>query len=103
MDEKIPKLATVDVGGVRRAIFDLGERAKVAILYVTEGEDKLLKYPQMFRASKLMILNKIDLLSYVKFDVEKCIEEYAKEVNPRIEILQVSATIEKRRADSLNK
>ena len=102
MDEKIPKLATVDVGGVRLAMFDLGERAKVAILYVTEGEDKLLKYPQMFRASKLTILNKIDLLPYVKFDVEKCIE-YAKEVSPRIEILQVSATIGKRRADSLNK
>lgn len=73
------------------AMFDLGERAKVAILSVTEGEDKPLKYPHMFRASELMILNKIDLLPYVKFDVEKCIE-YAKEVNPRIEILQVSAT-----------
>ena len=102
MDEKIPKLATVDVGGVRRAMFDLGERAKVAILYVTEGEDKPLKYPQMFRASKLMILNNIDLLPYVKFDVERCIE-YAKEVNPRIEILQVSATTGKRRAENLNK
>ncbi len=73
------------------AMFDLGERAKVAILSVTEGEDKPLKYPHMFRASQLMILNKIDLLPYVKFDVEKCIA-YAKEVNPNIEILQVSAT-----------
>lgn len=73
------------------AMFDLGERAKVAILSVTEGEDKPLKYPHMFRASQLMILNKIDLLPYVKFDVEKCIA-YAREVNPAIEILQVSAT-----------
>ncbi len=73
------------------AMFDLGERAKVAILSVTEGEDKPLKYPHMFKASKLMLLNKIDLLPYIKFDVEKCIE-YAKEVNPHIKILQVSAT-----------
>ena len=73
------------------AMFDLGERAKVAILSVTEGEDKPLKYPNMFRASELMILNKIDLLPYVKFDVERCIA-YAKEVNPHIKVLKVSAT-----------
>lgn len=73
------------------AMFDLGEFAKVAILSVTEGEDKPLKYPNMFRASQLMILNKIDLLPYLNFDVEKCIA-YATEVNPKIEILQVSAT-----------
>ena len=73
------------------ALFDLGERAKVAILSVTEGEDKPLKYPHMFRASELMILNKIDLLPYVKFDVERCIA-YAHEVSPKIEIFQVSAT-----------
>ncbi len=71
LDEKIPKLATVDVGDVRRAMFDLGECAKFAILSVTEGKDKPLKYPHMFRASELMILNKIDLLPYLKFDVEK--------------------------------
>ncbi len=73
------------------ALFDLGEKAKVAILSVTEGEDKPLKYPHMFRASGLMILNKIDLLPYVKFDVETCIA-YARQVNPNIEVLQVSAT-----------
>ncbi|MEO7673332.1 MAG: hydrogenase nickel incorporation protein HypB [Pyrinomonadaceae bacterium] len=73
------------------ALFDLGERAKVAILSVTEGEDKPLKYPHMFRASELMILSKIDLLPYVKFDVERSIA-YAREVNPKIEVLQVSAT-----------
>ena len=73
------------------ALFDLGEMAKVAILSVTEGEDKPLKYPHMFRASKLMILNKIDLLPYVKFDVSRSIA-YAREVNPAIEVLEVSAT-----------
>ncbi len=73
------------------ALFDLGERAKVTILSVTEGEDKPLKYPHMFRASNLMILNKIDLLPYVKFDAGRCIE-YAREVNPNIEVLQASAT-----------
>ncbi len=72
------------------ALFDLGERAKVAILSVTEGEDKPLKYPHMFRASQLMILNKIDLLPYLQFNVEQCIA-YAHEVNPKIQILQVSA------------
>jgi len=71
--------------------FDLGEKAKVVILSVTEGEDKPLKYPHMFAASTLMILNKIDLLPYVNFDVEKCIKN-AKQVNPSIEIIQLSAT-----------
>ncbi|MGQ0285931.1 hydrogenase nickel incorporation protein HypB [Pasteurellaceae bacterium 22721_9_1] len=71
--------------------FDLGEQAKVVILSVTEGEDKPLKYPHMFAASKLMILNKIDLLPYLNFDVQKCVD-YAKQVNPDIEILMLSAT-----------
>lgn len=71
--------------------FDLGEKAKVVILSVTEGEDKPLKYPHMFAASKLMILNKIDLLPYLNFDVEKCIAN-AKQVNPNIEVIQLSAT-----------
>lgn len=73
------------------ALFDLGERAKVAILSVTEGEDKPIKYPYMFRASEVMVLTKIDLLPYVQFDVARCIE-YARQVNPRIQIFQVSAT-----------
>ncbi|STR69313.1 [NiFe] hydrogenase nickel incorporation-associated protein HypB [Raoultella ornithinolytica] len=54
------------------ASFDLGERHKVAVLSVTEGEDKPLKYPHMFAAASLMVLNKIDLLPYLNFDVEKC-------------------------------
>ena len=73
------------------ALFDLGERCKVAILSVTEGEDKPIKYPHMFRASDVMILNKIDLLPYVEFDVEKCIE-YARQVKPEIEVFELSAT-----------
>ena len=73
------------------ATFDLGEAHKVAILSVTEGEDKPIKYPDMFHAADIMILNKIDLLPYVQFDVEKCIE-YARRVNPGIQVLQVSAT-----------
>ncbi|MES9898334.1 MAG: hydrogenase nickel incorporation protein HypB [Sedimenticola sp.] len=73
------------------AAFDLGEAHKVAILSVTEGEDKPIKYPDMFHAADLMILNKIDLLPYLDFDVEKCIE-YARRVNPGIKVLQLSAT-----------
>ncbi len=73
------------------AAFDLGEAHKVAILSVTEGEDKPLKYPDMFHAADLMILNKVDLLPYLNFDVEKCMA-YAKRVNPGIKIVQVSAT-----------
>ena len=73
------------------AVWDLGEAAKVAILSVTEGEDKPLKYPDMFAAASLMVLNKTDLLPHVRFDVARCIA-LARRVNPTIEILQLSAT-----------
>ncbi|MGY6037369.1 hydrogenase nickel incorporation protein HypB [Aeromonas sp. AE23HZ002T15] len=73
------------------ASFDLGEKYKVAILSVTEGEEKPLKYPDMFAAAQLMIINKTDLLPHVRFDVERCIEN-AKRVNPYIQVIQVSAT-----------
>jgi hydrogenase nickel incorporation protein HypB len=73
------------------AVWDLGEAAKVAILSVTEGEDKPLKYPDMFAAASLMVLNKIDLLQHVRFDVARCIE-LARRVNPGIEVIQLSAT-----------
>jgi hydrogenase nickel incorporation protein HypB len=73
------------------AAFDLGEAHKVAILSVTEGEDKPIKYPDMFHAADLLLLNKIDLLPYLEFNVEKCIA-YARRVNPGIQVLQVSAT-----------
>lgn len=72
------------------ALFDLGERAKVVILSVTEGEDKPIKYPHMFRASTLMLLNKTDLLPYLRFDVARCLA-YARAVNPAIEVMLVSA------------
>ncbi len=72
------------------ALFDLGERAKVAILSVTEGEDKPLKYPHIFRAADVMILNKIDLLPHVDFDVTRAIENALK-VNPKIVVLRLSA------------
>jgi len=72
------------------ALWDLGEAAKVVILSVTEGEDKPLKYPDMFAAARAMVLHKVDLLPYVDFDVARCIE-YARRVNPAIEVLLVSA------------
>jgi hydrogenase nickel incorporation protein HypB len=72
------------------ALFDLGERAKVVILSVTEGDDKPLKYPHMFRAADLMILNKIDLLPHVDFDVSRAIAN-AAQVNPAITALELSA------------
>ena len=72
------------------AMWDLGERAKVAILSVTEGEDKPIKYPDMFAAARLMVLTKTDLLPHVDFDVARCID-YARRVNPSIEVLLVSA------------
>jgi hydrogenase nickel incorporation protein HypB len=73
------------------AAFDLGEAHKVVILSVTEGEDKPLKYPDMFRAADLMLLNKCDLLPHLTFDVDQAIEA-ARRVNPAIQVIRVSAT-----------
>jgi len=73
------------------AAFDLGEAHKVVILSVTEGEDKPIKYPDMFRAAELMLLNKCDLLPYLTFDVDRAIA-YARRVNPGLAIIQTSAT-----------
>jgi hydrogenase nickel incorporation protein HypB len=70
--------------------FDLGEAHKVAILSVTEGDDKPLKYPDTFAAASMMVLSKIDLLPHLDFDVARCIE-HARAINPDIEVLQVSA------------
>ncbi len=72
------------------AAFDLGEARRVVILSVTEGEDKPLKYPEIFAGSDLMVLNKSDLLPHLEFDVEQCID-YARRINPRIQVLQLSA------------
>ena len=73
------------------AAFDLGEHHKVAILSVTEGEDKPLKYPDMFRAADVMLLNKCDLLPYLEFDIAQA-EANARRVNPALTIFRVSAT-----------
>ena len=72
------------------APFDLGERSRVVIASVTEGDDKPIKYPHMFRQCDVMILNKIDLLPYVPFNVDRCLD-YARQVNPHIRVIQVSA------------
>ncbi|MBO0872803.1 MAG: hydrogenase nickel incorporation protein HypB [Pseudonocardia sp.] len=73
------------------ALFDLGESARIVISSVTEGADKPLKYPHMFRASDLLLINKIDLLPHVDFDLDECVAG-ARRANPRIEVLHVSAT-----------
>ena len=71
------------------ASFDLGEDLKVAVLSTTEGEDKPAKYPQMFRAAEIMIINKIDLLPHLDFDMKKC-RDYALQVNPGLTIFELS-------------
>ena len=73
------------------AAFDLGEANKVVILSVTEGEDKPIKYPDMFRAASLMLLNKVDLLPHLDYDVQAAIG-FARRVNPQIRVIQLSAT-----------
>ncbi|MET4261488.1 hydrogenase nickel incorporation protein HypB [Bradyrhizobium sp. S3.12.5] len=72
------------------AAFDLGEACKIVVFSTTEGEDKPLKYPDMFAASSLMLVNKIDLAPMLDFDMAKTID-YARRVNPKIEVLTVSA------------
>ncbi|MVT70528.1 hydrogenase nickel incorporation protein HypB [Bradyrhizobium pachyrhizi] len=72
------------------AAFDLGEACKIVVLSMTEGEDKPLKYPDMFAASSLMVINKIDLTSLLECDLDKTIG-YARRANPKIEVLTVSA------------
>jgi len=72
------------------AMFDLGERAKIVVMSVTEGEDKPLKYPHMFRAARALILSKIDLLPHLEFDVEACVGN-ARRINPQLRVFPVSA------------
>ncbi|ACF13614.1 hydrogenase accessory protein HypB [Chloroherpeton thalassium ATCC 35110] len=72
------------------ALFDLGEAMKIVVISVTEGDDKPQKYPTMFDAAEICIINKIDLLPYVEFDVEKC-RQYALEVNHHLKFFEVSA------------
>ncbi len=72
------------------SMFDLGENSRVVIISITEGEDKPIKYPDMFYGSQVCIINKIDLLPYLKFDIEK-LKNYAKKVNPNLVFFEVSA------------
>ncbi len=73
------------------AMFDLGENKRVVIISVTEGDDKPIKYPDMFLSSDICLINKIDLLPYVNFDVQKA-KDYALRVNHHLEFMEVSAT-----------
>ena len=73
------------------SMFDLGERRRVVIISTTEGEDKPLKYPDMFLSSDICIINKIDLLPYLDFDLAK-LKSYALQVNPKLKFFEVSAT-----------
>lgn len=73
------------------ALFDLGEHGKVVVASVTEGEDKPIKYPHLFREASLVLLNKIDLLEHVSFDSDR-FRDYVSQVNPNVDIIPVSAT-----------
>ena len=71
------------------ALFDLGESGKVVVISVTEGDDKPLMYPHMFAAADLIVINKIDLLPYVEFDVDRC-QRDARSLNPDVDIISLS-------------
>lgn len=73
------------------AAFDLGEQLRVALLSVTEGEDKPLKYPDMFASASVVVINKCDLLPYVDFDLNQC-RENIRRINPEAKIFELSAT-----------
>lgn len=90
--EEIELLLVENVGNlVCPASYDLGEAAKIVVLSVAEGEDKPLKYPAIFFKSELLVLNKIDLLPHVPFDLAQA-RENARRVHPGMEILEVSCT-----------
>jgi hydrogenase nickel incorporation protein HypB len=92
MGERLDLLFIENVGNlVCPTSYDLGEDFKIVVLSVTEGEDKPLKYPGIFRKAQLMILNKIDLLPYVPFDAELAIAN-ARRIDPEIEIIETSCT-----------
>jgi len=91
-DSPLALLLIENVGNlVCPAMWDLGEAAKVVILSVTEGDDKPLKYPDMFASAQLLIINKIDLLPYVDFNVDTCIE-HVRRIQPDINTITLSAT-----------
>jgi hydrogenase nickel incorporation protein HypB len=94
LDQLQPQTGVVVIENVGNlvcpALFDLGEARKVVIISVTEGDDKPLKYPHMFSAADLIVINKTDLLPYVDFDVERLIRE-ARKLQPGVEVLALSA------------
>ncbi len=91
-NERLDLLFIENVGNlVCPTSYDLGEDAKIVVLSVTEGEDKPLKYPGIFRKAELMILNKIDLLPYVPFDPQLALDN-ARQIHPGIEIIDTSCT-----------
>ena len=92
IDLRVTRLLFIENVGnlVCPAAWDLGETAKVAVLSVTEGEDKPLKYPRMFREARYAVLNKIDLLPYVPFDLDKAVA-FARQVNPELQFFFTSA------------
>jgi hydrogenase nickel incorporation protein HypB len=71
------------------ALFDLGERSRVVVLSVTEGEDKPIKYPHMFREADVMVLSKTDLVPHLDFDLDLCVAN-ARRVNPKLRVLPLS-------------
>ena len=71
------------------SMFDLGESKRVVIISVTEGEDKPIKYPNMFQSSNICVINKTDLLPYVDFDIDKC-KDYALKVNHHLQFFELS-------------
>jgi len=73
------------------SMFDLGETSRIVIMSVTEGEDKPLKYPSMFETSQICIINKMDLLPYLNYNLEKA-KKYALQVNPNLHFFEISAT-----------
>ncbi|MCK4236481.1 MAG: hydrogenase nickel incorporation protein HypB, partial [Candidatus Krumholzibacteria bacterium] len=88
--DSIDLLLIENVGNlVCPAEFELGVDARVMLLSITEGDDKPKKYPLMFSESRILLLNKVDLLPMVDFDMEKAKRE-AAEINPKIEVLEIS-------------
>jgi hydrogenase nickel incorporation protein HypB len=94
LDQLEPRTGVVVIENVGNlvcpALFDLGEARKVVIISVTEGDDKPLKYPHMFRAADLIVINKTDLLPYVDFDVDRLTRD-ARKLQPSVEVLALSA------------
>ena len=93
LDPKADSILMIENVGnlVCPSMFDLGESKRVVIISTTEGEDKPLKYPDMFHSSDICIINKIDLLPYLDFDLEK-LRSYALQINPKLTFFEVSAT-----------